>query len=237
MKKLIIFISVTLIFVANISAQKELDSLNFKNTQDINFFKTIKNRTLVKKYTTESGNIIKIGDTIVLGAPTSMEMSTKTLSGSYGRTARGGVSKSRSTTKKTYEFIKMGRPAGFGSIMSSLNGEDAAMASNSLKNSIAVVTEIKAYHRGSKKKPLYLVMVLGEVNGRAFGINKYLSVMDTELALESGEVLLKNRKKTRAEAIQELKEAKELLEIDIMTKEEFELLKKELGPIIRAKKS
>ena len=237
MKKLIIFISVTLIFVANINAQKELDSLNFKNTQDINFFKTIKNRTLVKKYTTESGNIIKIGDTIVLGAPTSMEMSTKTLSGSYGRTARGGVSKSRSTTKKTYEFIKMGRPAGFGSIMSPLNGDDAAMASNSLKNSIAVVTEIKAYHRGSKKKPLYLVMVLGEVNGRAFGINKYLSVMDTELALESGEVLLKNRKKTRAEAIQELKEAKELLEIDIMTKEEFELLKKELGPIIRAKKS
>jgi hypothetical protein len=237
MKKLITFIIVTLIFSANSNAQKELDSLNFKNTQDINFFKTIKNRTLVKKYTTESGNVIKIGDTIVLGAPTSMEMSTKTLSGSYGRTARGGVSKSRSTTKKTYEFIKMGRPAGFGSIMSSLNGDDAAMASNSLKNSIAVVTEIKAYHRGSKKKPLYLVMILGEVNGRAFGINKYLSVMDTELALESGEVLLKNRKKTRSEAIQELKDAKELLEIDMMTKEEFELLKKKLGPIIRSKKS
>jgi len=237
MKKIITIIAVTLIFVTNINAQKELDSLNFKNTQDLNFFKNIKNRTLVKKYTTESGNVIKIGDTIVLGAPTSMEMSTKTLSGSYGRTARGGVSKSRSTTKKTYEFIKMGRPAGFGSIMSSLNGDDAAMASNSLKNSIAVVTEIKAYHRGSKKKPLYLVMVLGEVNGRAFGINKYLSVMNTELALESGEVLLKNRKKTRAEAIQELKDAKELLEIDMLTKEEFELLKKELGPIIRAKKS
>lgn len=237
MKKLITFIIVTLIFSANSNAQKELDSLNFKNTQDINFFKTIKNRTLVKKYTTESGNVIKIGDTIVLGAPTSTEMSTKTLSGSYGRTARGGVSKSRSTTKKTYEFIKMGRPAGFGSIMSSLNGDDAVMASNSLKNSIAVVTEIKAYHRGSKKKPLYLVMILGEVNGRAFGINKYLSVMDTELALESGEVLLKNRKKTRSEAIQELKDAKELLEIDMMTKEEFELLKKKLGPIIRSKKS
>ena len=237
MKKLITFIIVTLIFSANSNAQKELDSLNFKSTQDINFFKTIKNRTLVKKYTTESGNVIKIGDTIVLGAPTSTEMSTKTLSGSYGRTARGGVSKSRSTTKKTYEFIKMGRPAGFGSIMSSLNGDDAVMASNSLKNSIAVVTEIKAYHRGSKKKPLYLVMILGEVNGRAFGINKYLSVMDTELALESGEVLLKNRKKTRSEAIQELKDAKELLEIDMMTKEEFELLKKKLGPIIRSKKS
>jgi hypothetical protein len=127
----------------------------------------------------------------------------------------------------------MGRPAGFGSIMSSLNGEAQAMASNSLKNTNAIVTEIKAYHRGSKKKPLYLVMVLGEMNGKAFGINKYLSVMDTELAIESEEILLKNRKMTREEAILKLKEAKDLMDIEMMSKEEFENLKKELGPIIR----
>ena len=78
-------------------------------------------------------------------------------------------------------------------------------------------------------------MVLGEINGRAFGINKYLSVMDTELAIESGEILLKNRKMTRDEAIAKLKEAKELMEIDMMTKEEFEELKKELTPIIMIK--
>lgn len=75
-------------------------------------------------------------------------------------------------------------------------------------------------------------MVLGEINGKAFGVNKYLSVMDTELAIESGEILLKNRKITRQEAILKLKEAKELLEIDMMNKEEFEKLKKELRPII-----
>jgi hypothetical protein len=106
---------------------------------------------------------------------------------------------------------------------------------NNLKNTKAIVKEIKAYHRGSKKKPLYLIMVLGEINGKAFGINKYLSVMDTELAIESGEIILKNRKKTREEAISELKEAKELLEIELMSKEEFETLKKKLGPIIRKK--
>jgi hypothetical protein len=37
---------------------------------------------------------------------------------------------------------------------------------------------------------------------------------------------------TRDEAIAKLKEAKELLEIDMMSKEEFEELKKELAPII-----
>ena len=129
----------------------------------------------------------------------------------------------------------MGRPSGIGSIMSSMDGDSQVMASNSLKNTKVIVKEIKAYHRGSKKKPLYLIMVLGEMNGKAFGFNKYLSVMDTELAIESGEILLQNRKMTREEAISKLKEAKELMEIDMMTKEEFEKLKKKLRPIIMKK--
>jgi predicted RNase H-like HicB family nuclease len=40
---------------------------------------------------------------------------------------------------------------------------------------------------------------------------------------------------TREEAILELKEAKELMEIDMMNKEEFEKLKKKLRPIIMKK--
>lgn len=233
MFKIIPLITLAVLFITNTYAQKEIDFVNYKNSQDINFFKKIKNRTLVKEYETQSGNAIKVGDTVVLGSPTSVEMSTRTASGSYGGTARGGVSSSRSTTKKTYEFIQMGKSSGFSSMMVSMGGNSSIMANNSFKNTRVIVKEIKAYHRGSKKKPLYFVMVLGEVNGRAFGINKYLSVMDTELALESGEILLKNRKKTRPEAIKELREAKELLEIDMISKEEFEKLKKELGAIIR----
>jgi hypothetical protein len=235
MKKRITVFSVAFLAIFNLNAQDDLDSLTYKNTQDINFFSKVKNNTMVIKYQTESGNIIKVGDTVVLGNPTSQEFLTRTKSLNYGTKLSGGISNSRSVEKKTYEFVKMGRPAGFGSIMTALNGDAEVMASNSLKNTTAIVKEIKAYHRGSKKKPLYLVMVLGEVNDRAFGINKYLSVMDTELALESGEVLLKNRKMTREEAILKLKEAKELMEIEMMTKEEFEILKKELAPIIKGK--
>jgi hypothetical protein len=236
MKKIVTLFTITLLTIFNLSAQREIDSLTYENTQNIEFFKNIKNRTLVKKYRTINDNVIRIGDTVVLGNPTNQELSSKTYTGSYGNRARGGISKTRSTTKKTYEFVKMGRPAGFGSIMTAMNGDAQVMASNSLKNTTAIVTEIKAHHRGSKKKPLYLIMVLGEMNGKAFGINKYLSVMDTELAIESGEILLKNRKMTREEAILELKEAKELMEIDMMNKDEFEKLKKKLRPIIMKKK-
>ncbi len=236
MKKIITIIA-TVFVLGTINAQRELDSLTYDNTQDINFFRKVKNRTLIKKYKTESGNIIKIGDTLILGSPTSIETSTRTNAYSYGGKSRGAIASSRSTSTKTYEFIKMGRPAGFSSVMSGLNGTKPIMASNNFKKTKVLVNEIKAYHRGSKKKPLYLVMVLGEINGRAFGANKYLSVMDTELAIESGEVLLKNRKMTRAEAIAKLKEAKELMDIEMMDKEEFNALKKKLGPIIRNQKN
>ena len=234
MKK-IILVALTILSISTIIAQNELDSLSYDNTQDINFFKNVKNRTLVKKYTTVNNNVIQVGDTVVLGNPTSQEFSSRTYSGSYGNKGRVGISNSRSTSKKTYDFIQLGRPAGFGSIMSAMSGEAVSMADNSIKNIKVIVKEIKAYHRGSKKKPLYLIMVLGEINGKAFGINKFLSVMNTELAIESGEILLKNRKKTRGEAISELREAKELLEIDMISKEEFNALKKKLGPIIRKK--
>ena len=217
-------------------SQDEINELTYKNTQDINFFNSIKNGTQVNKYVTVSDNSVSVGDTLILGTPTSEETATRTYSGSYGTKARGGVAQSRSTSKKTYEFVKLGRPAGFGSVMTAMSGEAQLMADNSLKNTSVIIQEIKTYHRGSKNKPLYVVMVLGEMNGKAFGVNKYLSVMDTELAIESGEILLKNRKMTREEAIEKLKEAKELLEIEMMTKEKFEELKKELAPVITNKK-
>lgn len=232
MKKIITILTI-LLSIIKISAQEDITLLTYENTQDINYFNAIKNGSQVKEYITTSKNSVKVGDTLILGTPTSEETSTRTYAGSYGNRARGGVAQSRSTNKKTYEFVQMGRPAGFGSIMNAMNGDAQNMADNSFKNTKVIVNEIKTYHRGSKNKPLYVVMVLGEINGRAFGINKYLSVMDTELAIESREILLKNRKMTREEAIAKLKEAKELMEIDMMSKEEFEELKKELTPIIK----
>ena len=231
MKKTITILSI-LLAIINIKAQEEIIQLNYENTQDINFFNSIKSGAQVKEYITSNKNSVKIGDTLILGTPTSQETSTRTYAGSYGNQLRGGVAQSRSTSKKTFEFVKLGRPAGFGSIMTAMNGDAQNMADNSLKNTTVVVDEMKTYHRGSKNKPLYVVLVLGEINGKAFGINKYLSVMDTELAIESGEVLLKNRKMTREEAIAKLKEAKELMEIDMLSKEKFDELKNELAPVI-----
>jgi len=75
MKTIITLLTITLLTIYNLNAQREIDSLTYENTQDINFFKNIKNRTLVKKYRTVNDNVIRIGDTVVLGNPRSQELS------------------------------------------------------------------------------------------------------------------------------------------------------------------
>lgn len=237
MKKIVLaVIGLLLLSTTNTIGQKKikvLDTLTFKQSQDINFFQNVRNNAKVSVYETASGNVVKLGDTLVLGIPTSSELNTTSTTGGVGNTYRASRTYSRSTTKKTYEFIQMGRPAGFGAVMSALGGEAPIMASNSFKNTQVIVKEMKAYHRGSRKKPLYVIMVLGEINDRAFGANKYLSLMDTELAIESGEIRLLNMKMTKEEAIAKLKESKELFELEVITKEDYEKIRKDLIPIIK----
>ena len=227
MKKIFITILAFSSF-ALFSQKKYIESMSFEQSQDIDFFINVKNNTKLGEYITASGNSVKLGDTLIIGNPTSSSATSSTYGGgnkiAYGRT--------KTRFNKEFEFIQLGRPAGFGVVMS---GQDTPMAGINLSKEVVLVKEMKTYHKGSKKKPLNVQIVLGEINGRAFGINKYLSVMNTELAIESGEIFLKNRKMTRDEAIAKLKEAKELLDLEMMSQEDYDALRKELSPIIMNK--
>lgn len=55
----------------------------------------------------------------------------------------------------------MGRPAGFGSIMNAMGGEAAENAGSEMQGEIVIISEMKVAHKGSKKKPLALIMLLG----------------------------------------------------------------------------
>lgn len=71
-----------------------------------------------------------------------------------------------------------------------------------LKGDMALIVELILYHKGNRKKPLKVSAIIGEINGKAFGINK-------------------------------LKEAKDLMDIEMMTRDEFDKLKEESAPIIK----
>ena len=66
----------------------------------------IKNNTKLQTYSTFSENVVRIGDTLILGAPTSSETSSRTVGGSYGDRGRVGAAKTRSTTTKLMSSFK-----------------------------------------------------------------------------------------------------------------------------------
>ena len=59
---------------------------------------------------------------------------------------------------------------------------------------------------------------------------KYLTININSFTM--GEVINPNRRMTRNEAIDKLKESKELLELEIISQEEYDAIKKKLTPII-----
>lgn len=87
-------------------------------------------------------------------------------------------------------------------------------------------SEIKKFKMGGSKRMGFQVLAVGKTEN-GFGVY-WIGI---EKALEDGEIV--SSIMTRSEAIAKLKEAKDLLDLEMMTQEEYDKLKKELEPIIR----
>lgn len=195
--------------------------LTYKDSQDPLIFESISNSTKLSKYTSLDGSELSIGDTLILGNPV----------GNTGET-RVSLGKLKTKTASSFTTIKLGRPAGFGNIMSAMNGDDASTAGPDMIGQVVKIVEMVAYHKGSKKKPIAVSIILGEPNGRAFGINKYLSLMDYENSALLGEIKSKNAPMSSDEALAELKKAKDKLDLELITLEEYNKMKEKLKKFI-----
>lgn len=212
----------------NTFGQKHLAELSYEDSQNSAIFSDIKNNTTITKYIAADGSVLTVGDTLKIGEPSGSTSNTTAVGG--GSTF--GAAKARSKSKSSFATIIMGRPAGVGNILNAMNGEGPSNAGQDMQGEVVVISEMSVSHKGSRKKPLALQILLGEPNGRAFGINKYMSVTDYEKAVLAGEIRSLNAPLTRDEAIEKLKESKDLLDLGIIEDAEYELLKAELTPII-----
>ncbi len=183
------------------------------------------------EYVTADGSVLKVGDTLIIGTPSGRE--TNTYGVGAGKAVCGAVAKSK--TKSCFANILMGKPWGAGNVMMAMNGTSLNYASADMQGEIVLVAKMKVFHKGSRKKPLRVSVLLGEPNGRAFGINKYMSTQDYEKTVLTGELRALHAPLTREQAIAKLKEAKELFELGLMEKEEFEKIKGEMAKIIMKK--
>ena len=231
MKKIIILTLLPLISYSQIDkilpifSSPQLEKIVYDQTQDINYVKNIKNNTTVESYETKDKHIMKVGDTLTIG--TAYNKKGRNILGDlFSNIATGNI---KGTTKEP-DYLPH-----------SYNGQKVII------ESIYVMHEKyngynPLYNR--KEMPLYILVYAKRPKVQNVNIknistalsHKRITIVDIEKAFDLGEVINPVQKLNREEAIKKLKEAKDLYELDLMSKSEYEKLRLELTPIITNKK-
>jgi hypothetical protein len=107
-------------------------------------------------------------------------------------------------------------------------GVQPVLASTSFERNTYVLSKAQVWRSMGKTG---VKIELKDVNFKSGLGSPYLTASD--YSLTRGEIINPNAPMTREEAIDKLKEAKDLFELDMMTKEEYDAIRIEVTPIIR----
>ena len=136
------------------------------------------------------------------------------------------LGESSSKMSNTYETVYIGRITLGGALM----GVQPILASTAFKeNGNYILKKVKVW-RSMGKTGVKLELYDTEIKGLAA---KYLTA--SALSISRGEIINPNAPLSRELAIAKLKEAKDLMDLGMMSQEEFNALRKELTPIIMNK--
>ena len=104
---------------------------------------------------------------------------------------------------------------------------------NDFSQTEIVVERIRIYRT---KKTITSLVDFTNKDGTNTGFGKYGNILNLEKAILLGEIINPNAAMTRTEAIAKLKESKDLLDLEMMTQEEYDKIKNKLAPIIKGEK-
>ncbi|MEB8346878.1 hypothetical protein OO010_12520 [Flavobacteriaceae bacterium KMM 6898] len=189
---------------------KEIDSITHSELEAIHGSKEFKNIVTIQNYKLSDGSWLKSGDTLIVGKP------------SNSNKLEGGYVQGSSINSHSHIILGTGASAMLGAIY---------MGNESMTDDKVFITEIKM-GRMSKKNPFEVYVEFNKVGGGRFLNIKMLARAPIEKALSSRELINPNAPMTRGDAISKLKEAKDLMDLGLKTKEEFEHLRDELAPTI-----
>jgi hypothetical protein len=175
--------------------------------KDLNqdFFKDKKKSVTVTQFIFETGDIIKTGDTITLGEPSGINANK------YGNGAK----------YLAYDFMIYGTNTG--SVFSGVKHADTNVKDKQFK----IVKMIALIGMGATALSSTIEPV-----GHSMMIYKSIFVTNIVRAIASREILLSKRLLSKDEALKILEEKKKLLDLQLITQDEFNKAKNELAPII-----
>ena len=209
--KLYKYFLITFFLTVLFSKDEVLENLTYNQTQDISYTKKIKNYTKFNSYTSKDGTILNLGDTLIVGKPSTDDSQYKEYSG----------------TRKVFSFIMIG---GVG--INALSGPNF-LSATSQADKLTIEKIWVSHTKLSKKSPLIVFVTVRDPNIDKIA-NKF-TISNIEKAIQLGEIISPNRPMNRQEAIAKLKESKDLLDLGIINQQEYDKLKAELTPIITKK--
>ena len=219
MKK-VLLLTLAMSFVITLTAQVEYvgDTITFSNANELSYAKNFKNYNDFKVALLSDGNDISIGDTIMIGRPGTNNSRISAVAGQ-------GIS-----SKSTFTTLSFGSPIG-GALMASLSNDDGKLLASWSETEMIVHRIFVNHTKYSRNSTLNVGVIMKELDG-----NRKATTNSIESSITLGEVYLLDRLMTREEAIAKLKESKDLLDLDMISQEEYDALKLELTPIIRGVK-
>lgn len=206
MKKVLLVLSLML----GVIESKTQDTLFVSKCSDIEWASNFRNSDEFIYIQFEDGSILKVGDKMKLGKPSGTNET---------KTVNKGLFSGSVTNENQFSYIMLGKMA-----QQMMGG--MTYVPESFKNREVVIKGLKIIHSGLTKKSTAAPYLIFE--------NPVMDITTFNLkaALDNGELINPNRPMNRTEAIAKLKEAKDLVDLGMMSKEDFEKLKAELTPII-----
>lgn len=195
----------------------KIDTLDIRMLDDAEYKKEfLKGKSLVKNLLLEDGSIINYQDTITLGYPSG--------GASENRNA-GGIIGSNQRSESVYSFVIGDRYA---------QGITPKYGlTNKFYGEKIVLQDIVVYKSG---KTTQIISQFKKLDGGQIYSGKMGHILDLDKAYLMGEIILPNGIISKSQAIEKLKESKDLLDLEIITQEEYDRIKAELTPIIKEEK-
>ena len=217
MKKLLLLLFVTALFQVNAQKKlKETDTINLKTVTVEQLKKKFKNGFETQVLILEDGSVIQKGSDLIVGFPSNnMNVNTNVYNG-----------QKVAPTTVDFTYLMIGRYSTMAVLSAVYFGSD-------FSDTEIVVEKIKIFRSG---KTITAFVDFTKKDGTNTAMGKYGSILGFTTALNKGEIINPNRPMNRKEAIAKLKEAKDLLELEMMSQDEYDTLKAELAPIIKGEK-
>lgn len=194
-------ITTLLIVLWCVSANGQNDTIKYDSTQSLTYCSKISNWTSFGAYVSKDGSILRIGDTLKIGKP--------------------------STNTNQFTYLWFGKYSTGKAILS----KPVPLHAN-YQAEVVVVTDIFALHEKAFNKNSTLIIWLYLKNPHISNLGSNRTNIGYEKAIELKEIINPNAALTREQAIAKLKEAKDLVDLGMMTESEFNELKEKLKPII-----